>query len=292
MHPTPHFDDRAVPDPGLGITDEVRRLAGFLESHAPVFVLTGAGCSTASGIPDYRDDKGEWKHSKPVQYADFISSDHTRRRYWARSLSGWPRIEGSRPNGAHRALAALERAGLVTAICTQNVDGLHQRAGSAAVIDLHGRLDRVECLQCEARFSRGLIQNRLLGLNPGYQTSAAATAPDGDVILERSFDDFRVIGCDHCGGPLKPSVVFFGENVPPARVARALRALEQSQGMLVVGSSLMVFSGYRFCRQARALAKPVAILNRGSTRADGIIELKIARDCEAVLQQTVRVLEL
>lgn len=269
---------------------EASRLADFIVRHAPLFVLTGAGCSTGSGIPDYRDDNGDWKHSKPVQYADFVSSDYARRRYWARSLSGWPRMEASRPNAAHAALAAIERAGLVASVCTQNVDALHQKAGSTRVIDLHGRLDKVECLQCDARFSRTLIQEQLLRLNPGYADVSAGTAPDGDVLLERSFEDFVLVNCDHCGGQLKPSVVFFGENVPPVRVTRAIRVLENSGGMLVVGSSLMVFSGYRFCRKAEALGKPVAVLNRGRTRADAAVQLKVALDCGAVLAQVARLL--
>lgn len=266
------------------------RLAAFVETHAPLFVLTGAGCSTGSGIPDYRNDKGEWKHRKPVQYADFLSSGHARRRYWARSLSGWPRVERSRPNGAHTALAELERAGFIEVVCTQNVDTLHEKAGSAAVIDLHGRLDTVECLECDARWSRALIQDRLLELNPAYQSAVAESAPDGDVLLDRSFDDFVLVSCDHCGGVLKPQVVFFGENVPAARVERAMTALGRSRGMLVVGSSLMVYSGYRFCRRARELGKPVAAVNRGKTRADTAMVLKVSMDCEETLQGLAEVL--
>ncbi|MDZ7841613.1 MAG: NAD-dependent protein deacetylase [Gammaproteobacteria bacterium] len=265
-------------------------VADFIETHAPLFVLTGAGCSTASGIPDYRDDNGDWKHSKPVQYTDFVNCEHTRRRYWARSLSGWPRVARSRPNPAHMALAALERAGLVTMLCTQNVDTLHQKAGSTTVIDLHGRLDGVECLQCDARYSRTLIQERLLSLNPAFSVADAGAAPDGDAMLEGGFDDFTVAGCDHCGGTLKPSVVFFGENVPAARVARATRALEQSGGLLVVGSSLMLYSGYRFCRMAAQWARPAAAINRGRTRADAMLELKVAADCGRVLEEVERLL--
>jgi NAD-dependent SIR2 family protein deacetylase len=276
--------------PEIPASSPAGRLAAFVEALAPLFALTGAGCSTGSGIPDYRDDNGEWKHGKPVQYADFRSSEHARRRYWARSLSGWPRIERSRPNGAHIALAQLERAGLIEAVCTQNVDALHEKAGSTSVIDLHGRLDGVECLECDARFSRALIQERLLELNPGYPAAGTATGPDGDVLLELPFDDFVPASCDHCGGDLKPSVVFFGEGVPVARVERAMFALERSRGMLVVGSSLMVYSGYRFCRRAQDLKKPIAALNRGKTRADGALSLKISMDCEAVLEQVVRIL--
>lgn len=279
---------RAAPQ----VMQQAARLARFIESHAPLFVLTGAGCSTGSGIPDYRNDNGDWKHTRPVQFADFVGSVHARRRYWARSLSGWPRVERSRPNAAHAALAGLERAGLVATVCTQNVDALHQKAGSAAVIDLHGRLDRVECLQCDARFSRARIQRRLLELNPGYQVAEASPAPDGDAHLESAFDDFVVTGCDHCGGLLKPSVVFFGENVPAVRVSRATHALERAGGLLVVGSSLMVYSGYRFCRMAAQAAKPAAAVNRGRTRADAMLQLKIPADCGEVLGSAARLLEL
>lgn len=277
---------RPAPDVML----QARRLAAFVETHAPLFVLTGAGCSTGSGIPDYRDDNGDWKHTRPVQFSEFVNSEHTRRRYWARSLAGWPRVEQSRPNAAHAALAALERAGLVSTLCTQNVDALHQKAGSAAVIDLHGRLDGVECLQCDARFCRARIQHQLLRLNPGYRSAEAGPGPDGDARLESSFDDFVVVSCDHCGGPLKPSVVFFGENVPAARVARATRALDHAGGVLVVGSSLMVYSGYRFCRMAAQSAKPTAAVNRGRTRADAMLQLKVSADCGEVLEQVERLL--
>lgn len=282
------FPDRRCPTPET--LTQAGRLAAFIETHAPLFVLTGAGCSTGSGIPDYRDDNGDWKHSKPVQFADFIASAHTRRRYWARSLSGWPTVERSRPNAAHAALAALERAGLVATICTQNVDALHQKAGSTAVIDLHGRLDGVECLLCDARFSRARIQHKLLSLNPAYRAARASPAPDGDARLKSACEDFTVVGCDHCGGPLKPSVVFFGENVPAARVARATRSLERSNGILVVGSSLMVYSGFRFCRMAAQSAKPAAALNRGRTRADAMLQLKVSADCSEVLTQVERLL--
>jgi len=281
-----HNDLQQLRDAGDGAAPEA--LARFIEANAPLFVLSGAGCSTASGIPDYRDDQGDWKHARPVQYAEFIGSERTRRRYWARSLAGWPRVQRSRPNAAHRALAALERAGLVDTLCTQNVDTLHQRAGSASVIDLHGRLDQVECLGCEARFSRRNIQAALLRLNPGYGGMAAGMAPDGDARLEADFDDFLPVSCDHCGGILKPSVVFFGENVPRSRVTLAMRALERAAGMLVVGSSLMVYSGFRFCRRADKLRKPIAAVNRGVTRADAMLAVKSAGDCASVLDEALR----
>lgn len=282
--------DTSAPRPVRGDSRPAYRLAAFIESRAPLFVLTGAGCSTGSGIPDYRDDNGDWKHAKPVQFSDFVQSAHTRRRYWARSLSGWPRVERAGPNAAHRALADLERAGLIRALCTQNVDALHQKAGSTNVIDLHGRLDGVECLQCDARFPRARIQQKLLQRNPGYEATDAGAAPDGDVHIERCFDDFVLVNCDHCGGSLKPSVVFFGENVPAARVARARRALEQSGGLLIVGTSLMVYSGYRFCRLAQTLNKPVAAVNRGKTRADDMLHLKVPADCTMVLEAAARLI--
>jgi len=274
----------------MSVMTDARRLADFIVSHAPLFVLTGAGCSTGSGIPDYRDDDGEWKDARPVQFTDFVQCTHTRRRYWARSMAGWPRMERSRPNAAHRALAGLEQLGLVHTLCTQNVDTLHQKAGSTAVIDLHGRLDNVECLDCETRIPRSRLQHKLSMLNPGYVRATADVAPDGDAHVERSVDEFVLVNCDHCGGTLKPSVVFFGENVPPTRVTRAARALEQSGGVLVVGSSLMVYSGFRFCRLAGKLGKPLAAVNRGRTRADDQLQLKVAADCGPVLEETLRLL--
>lgn len=278
------------PSPALTTGGGTGALAAFAARARRLFVLTGAGCSTGSGIPDYRDDDGEWKHARPVQFTDFVQSTQARRRYWARSMAGWPRMERSRPNAAHRALAHLEQLGLIHTLCTQNVDALHQKAGSTAVIDLHGRLDGVECLECETRLPRGRLQQRLAMLNPGYNEAAAEVAPDGDALLERSFEKLVLVNCDHCGGTLKPSVVFFGENVPPARVKRATRALEQSSGMLVVGSSLMVYSGFRFCRIADKLGTPLAAVNRGRTRADEQLQLKVSMDCGEALERAAGLL--
>lgn len=268
----------------LGMTS----LDAFVKSAPRLFVLTGAGCSTASGIPDYRDEKGEWKHKRPVQFQDFVSSEATRRRYWARSLVGWARVSSARPAPAHQALAALERSGSVSALVTQNVDGLHQKAGSEAVIDLHGRLDTVRCLECGAASSRAVIQRELVSLNPRWARLDAADAPDGDAQLEGPFDDVRVPACHHCGGVLKPDVVFFGENVPKARVADCYAALAQSDGVLVVGSSLMVFSGYRFCLAAAEMGKPMALVNRGKTRADDLAHVKVEGDCGDVLEELLQ----
>ncbi len=210
-----------------------------------------------------------------------------RRRYWARSLVGWTRVSGAQPNDAHRALARLEALGRVAALVTQNVDGLHQRAGSRRVLDLHGRLDRVVCLECGGIVARSDLQRLLLAWNPGYASLAAPEAPDGDTRLPGEFDGFRVPPCPACGGVLKPDVVLFGENVPRARVDDALRALMVSDALLSVGSSLMVHSGFRFCAAARAGGKPVAAINLGRTRADEMLSLKVASDCCGALSDLV-----
>jgi NAD-dependent SIR2 family protein deacetylase len=228
-----------------------------------------------------------------VQHADFVRSPAVRRRYWARSLVGWPRVEAARPNAAHDALARLEDRGRVGLIVTQNVDGLHQRAGSRRVLELHGSLDAVECLDCRARLSRKELQVLLAAWNPVFARFASAeVTPDGDARLEDvDFNAFRVPACPECGGILKPGVVFFGENVPRARVDAALAALDASAALLVVGSSLMVYSGYRFCLAARAQSKPIAAVNLGRTRADDVLSLKVEQDCGAVLSQLVDALD-
>jgi len=259
-------------------------LREFIERHSRLFVLTGAGCSTASGIPDYRDAAGDWKRAQPVTYQAFMGEAATRRRYWARSLVGWRHFGQARPNGTHHALANLEARGNVALLLTQNVDGLHQAAGSQAVIDLHGRLDQVRCMGCEARLPRGAFQQALATHNPDWDGVQAAQAPDGDADLESArFDDFIVPDCPHCGGLLKPDVVFFGENVPRTRVAEAQAALEQADAVLVVGSSLMVYSGFRFVQAAARAGLPVAALNRGRTRADELLTLKVEHDCAEAL---------
>ncbi|MBK5256929.1 MAG: NAD-dependent protein deacetylase [Vicinamibacteria bacterium] len=274
----PSFGSWALRKGGDGVT-----LDAFVRSAPRLFVLTGAGCSTASGIPDYRDESGAWKNKPPVQFQDFIASEATRRRYWARSLVGWARVSAANPTAAHTALAALERVGAISTLVTQNVDGLHQKAGSQAVIDLHGRLDTVRCLDCGAPVSRAAIQGELVASNPLWRRRDAANAPDGDAQLEGPFDDVVVPACPFCGGVLKPDVVFFGENVPKARLADCYSGLARADGVLVVGSSLMVFSGYRFCLAAAELGKPVALVNRGKTRADDLAQVKVEGDCGDVL---------
>lgn len=270
-------------------------LAAFARDHPRLLVLTGAGCSTASGIPGYRDREGQWQGRAPVQYADFVGSVHARRRYWSRSVLGWQRVSAAQPNATHHVLAALERAGVVRTLVTQNVDGLHQRAGSRRVVDLHGRLDEVECLECGGRVARADVQSQLVAWNPSCRAALAAgraapARPDGDADWEADLADFVVPECPSCGGVLKPSVVFFGENVPRGRVDAVLEALGAADALLVVGSSLRVFSGYRFCLAAQAAGKPVAAVNDGATRADPLFALKVEDDCGRVLTRLAEAL--
>lgn len=270
-------------------TDAAVHLAEWIAGHPRVFVLTGAGCSTGSGIPDYRDEDGAWKRKPPVTYQAFVEDAFTRARYWARSFIGWPTIASARPNGTHDALAHWEATGGVSALVTQNVDGLHQRAGSRAVIDLHGRLDQVVCLGCRQRTPRSALQLRLAECNTHWQGLTAGAAPDGDADLEHAdFNGFHVPDCEACGGLLKPDVVFYGENVPRERVAAAQQALANSNAMLVVGSSLMVYSGYRFARMACEAGLPLAILTRGVTRADDLATLKLPADCADTLARALQ----
>jgi NAD-dependent SIR2 family protein deacetylase len=218
-----------------------------------------------------------------MTFAEFAGSPAARRRYWARSLHGWPRVRDARPNGTHAALARLESMGRVVRLVTQNVDGLHQRAGSRRVLDLHGRLDAVECLSCAAVVHRDDVQSLLLAWNPGFGAPAAEALPDGDAALDADLEGFEVPGCRDCGGVLKPAVVFFGENVPRPRVDGVLADLASADALLVIGSSLMTYSGYRFALAARALGRPLAAVNRGRIRADHLLDLKVDGDCAAVL---------
>ena len=259
-----------------GNAHEVHALAAFVRRHPRLFVLTGAGCSTESGIPDYRDHNGDWKRAAPVTYQAFMGSEATRQRYWARSLIGWKVIGQAHPGPAHHALARLETAGHVRLLLTQNVDGLHDAAGSRATIDLHGRIDTVCCTACGERTSRARLQTRLLASNPDWAQLSATRAPDGDADLDgRDFSGFEIPPCESCGGMLKPDVVFFGESVPRERVAAARAALQEADALLVAGSSLMVYSGFRFVQAAVAAGKPVAAVNLGRTRADELLTLKL-----------------
>lgn len=275
--------------------DATESLQHWIAARRRVFVLTGAGCSTASGIPDYRDENGEWKRRPPVMILSFRTQDAIYRRYWARAYAGWPRFISAAPSAAHRALAAWEQGGTLAQLVTQNVDGLHQRAGSRAVIDLHGRLDEVVCLGCGARSSREAVQAVMAEANPDWRAGGrhgdrpvrdegVVQAPDGDAdIDDRAVTSFEAPRCDRCGGLLKPDVVFFGENVPPERVEDAREALARADGLLVAGSSLMVYSGFRFVRLAHDLGLPIAIVNRGRTRGDDLAALKVEGDVGALL---------
>lgn len=271
-------------------------IASAYESHelyemfaaGGVVALTGAGVSTDSGIPDYRDQNGDWKRQRPVQYRDFVASEHTRRRYWARSLLGWPHFERAQPNRAHRSIYELERMQLVSLVITQNVDGLHQRAGSKNVLDLHGRLDGVVCLTCHGSMPRAELQAKLVNKNPRFAAGRARVAPDGDADLEDlDPNEFELVECEGCGGILKPDVVFFGENVPKARVERAYDALAKARLLLVAGSSLMVFSGYRFARTAAKNGVPIVIVNQGRTRADEFAHFKFEANAGEFLDDLV-----
>ncbi len=251
-------------------------LTAFVGESQRLLVLTGAGCSTESGIPDYRSPGGVWTNHKPVYYADFVRSLSARQRYWARSLTGWRPFARAAPNPAHRALAQLEQAGRVHYLITQNVDRLHLTAGSERVLELHGHNDAVVCLGCRALITRAEMQARLQALNPTWAATATAIAPDGDAELSTTlFTGFRVPTCAACHGILKPAVVFFGESVPADTVQFVMDRVAEADALLVVGSSLTVWSGYRFVRAAHAAGQPIGILNIGPTRADPLATLKI-----------------
>ncbi|MFJ5552904.1 NAD-dependent protein deacetylase [Streptomyces sp. NPDC093225] len=249
-------------------TTDLEPVAGALGAGG-VLVLSGAGISTESGIPDYRGEGGSLRRHTPMTYQDFTASARNRRRYWARSHLGWRTFGRARPNAGHRAVAAFERHGLLAGVITQNVDGLHQAAGSAGVVELHGSLDRVVCLSCGTFSPRRELARRLAEANPGFAPVSAALNPDGDADLsDEQVGDFRVVPCAGCGGVLKPDVVFFGEAVPPPRVEHCRDLVGGAAALLVLGSSLTVMSGLRFVRQAAGAGTPVLIVNRDPTRGD------------------------
>lgn len=260
----------------------------FLCNARSLVVLSGAGVSTGSGIPDYRDRNGDWKYSQPIQFGEFMKSAAARRRYWARSYIGWRRFSRAKPNAAHQALARLEEGGKVDTVITQNVDRLHSEAGSRSVIDLHGNLAKVRCMNCGVVTERADFQAALAAANPGWTAKAKHIRADGDAELVKDAEaDFSVPGCADCTGIVKPDVVMFGESVPKERVREAMDAVDRADSLLVVGSSLMVFSGYRFARRADELGTPLAIVNRGRTRADDIAAVRIDEDCAEVLPPAV-----
>jgi NAD-dependent SIR2 family protein deacetylase len=250
-----------------------------------VAVLTGAGISTDSGIPDYRGPDSP--PSNPMTIRQFTSDPVFRQRYWARNHVGWRHMDDTLPNAGHRALAALERAAVVSGVITQNVDLLHTKAGSRNVVNLHGTYARVVCLSCRYGMSRAELAERLEALNPGFIERAEtigglAVAPDADAVVADTAS-FRYLDCPRCGGMLKPDIVYFGENVPKDVVAQSSSLVEQAEALLVAGSSLTVFSGYRFVRHAAALGIPIAIVNRGRTRGDDLATVKVDGGCSELL---------
>jgi len=254
-------------------------------------VLSGAGLSTESGIPDYRGPTGLTRRAQPMTYQAFTGSDAARRRYWARSHLGWRHVARAEPNDGHRAVAALQERGLLAGIITQNVDGLHQAGGARQVIELHGSLDRVVCLGCRQRTPRDELDQRLRAANPDWHARATAINPDGDAVLtDAETENFALAECRACGGVLKPDVIFFGENVPGARVDECYQLVSRARALLVLGSSLTVMSGYRFVRHASGRGIPVAIVNRGPTRGDDYAQVRIDARAGSVLPALVRAL--
>ena len=280
----------APPTPDL----ELQPLVDLLRGRRAV-VLAGAGCSTESGIPDYRGPEGSLRTRKPIQYQDFVRSDAARVRYWARSTVGWPRFSAARPNAAHEALARLEDAGVVRGIITQNVDGLHHAAGSHRVVELHGSLASVRCLACGGTTGRAEFQDRLLAANAEWarrMDGEVQQAPDGDAELPAwAMESFAVPACEGCGGMMKPDVVFFGENVPAERVEEAWRLFGEGDVLLVAGSSLTVYSGRRFIYRAQHEGVPIGIVNLGPTRADEMAAAKVEAPLGRVLPQLAAALQ-
>jgi NAD-dependent SIR2 family protein deacetylase len=268
----------------FGILIEILRGGGAV-------VLSGAGLSTESGIPDYRGPSGRARRAQPMTYQTFTGSVAARQRYWARSHLGWQHVTGAAPNSGHRAVAALERHGLLRGIITQNVDGLHQAAGARLVTELHGSLHRVVCLSCWDRSPRLALHDRLRAANPSWHERAAAVNPDGDVALD-DVDGFAVVDCEGCGGMLKPDVVFFGENVPRDRVAGCYDLVSAASALVVLGSSLTVMSGFRYVRHAVSQGIPVVIVNQGATRGDSLAVATLDAPLGATLSAATRELGL
>ena len=258
-------------------------LQDFLADKRNLIVLSGAGISVSSGIPTYRDKTGNWKRSNPIQHQDFMLRKLARQRYWLRSFSGWPAVASAVPTPSHNVIAELERCKIVQMVVTQNVDRLHQQAGSQNVIDLHGRLDEVICMSCQKITPRNTLQSELTLLNPSFSRQGNI-APDGDAdVPEKLVPDFVVPPCEDCGEILKPNVVFFGDSVNKSIVQRVYDGIDDSDGMLIVGTSLKVFSGYRFCRYATQQQKPIASINPGLSRGEDMIQVIVRRESDDVL---------
>ncbi len=269
--------------------DALDALARLLAGRK-VCVLTGAGCSTEAGIPDYRSPAQRARVRTPLSHQEFVRSPRLRARYWCRSLLGWPRFATVSPATPHRALAALEAAGCVGGLITQNVDRLHHRAGSGNVIELHGALERVRCLDCGEVTPRASLQARLFALNPDFaRPDTFEVRPDGDAELPAEVEErFVVPPCEACSGVLKPDVVFFGDNVPPEVVAAAFAQVESARALLVCGSSLHVYSGFRFVRRASELGLPIAVVNVGETRGDALATFRIEGRVGEVLERVAQ----
>jgi NAD-dependent SIR2 family protein deacetylase len=278
----------AVPTPCTTEIDGVAEIVG----EGGVVVLTGAGISTESGIPDYRGASGSLRRHTPMTYGEFVGTEAARRRYWARSHLGWRTIARAAPNDGHHAVAVLQAGGYLDGVVTQNVDGLHQAAGARDVVELHGSLDRVVCLDCKGTSARADLHRRLHEANPQFEGEATRINPDGDVDLaDDVVAEFRLVPCTGCESSLlKPDVVFFGENVPRPRVERCYRLLDDARAVLVLGSSLTVMSGFRFVRYAAKAGKPVLIVNQGETRGDSYATLRVDRPLGAALTELTELL--
>ncbi|MCF8199523.1 MAG: NAD-dependent protein deacetylase [Sulfuritalea sp.] len=272
-----------MPVSGSDTRQNIDPVLRFLD-RGPIVVLTGAGLSTSSGIPAYRDRDGNWQHSKPIEHKEFIDSEDVRQRYWARSFLGWPTVGLAKPTRGHETLAHLESLGRIALTITQNVDGLHQKAGSRSVLELHGGLHRVACLRCQRVLQRAAVQEWMREANPDIAPDVSGLAPDGDAFASESlYRSFCVPVCPDCEGVLKPDVVFFGDFVPRDRVDACMTAIDSARGVLVVGSSLMVYSGFRFIDYAHRQVKPIMAINLGRTRADHLFGTKIEQDCDEFL---------
>lgn len=274
-------------DGAMSVSTGVHAAVGELLAAGGVVALTGAGISTDSGIPDYRGPTGaSLRRHAPMTYMEFRRDPEARHRYWARSHVGWPLMRRAQPNAGHLALAELERRGHIDGVITQNVDGLHGAAGSARVIDLHGRLDRVVCLDCGAVVDRLQVEGALARLNGDWRPTPREHNPDGDVDLtDEEIRAFRMVSCASCGGVLKPDVVYFGENVPRPRVDAAFSWVDQARALMVLGSSLHVFSGRRFVQRASEAGIPIVIVNQGPTRADDLAAIRMEAPLSEFLTQ-------
>ncbi|CAL4096671.1 unnamed protein product [Meganyctiphanes norvegica] len=264
----------------------IQHLQEFIDSHKRLLVLTGAGISTESGIPDYRSEGvGLYSTSSYINRKDFVSSSRARQRYWARNYIGWPRFSSFNPSFTHKTIAEWERRGKVHCVVTQNVDRIHHKAGNHKVIELHGTAFKVHCLSCKNMVTRHSFQRRLIDLNPHFAINPGEMRPDGDVDLTQDqVENFVIPSCESCGGVMKPYIVFFGDNVPKTRVEEVRENVNNSDGILVLGSSLYVYSGYRFILQAVENDIPIAMINIGETRADKHLTLKVEARCGEVLK--------